>query len=297
MKRHLIFLLFLGIPLWINAQTGLVTVSSEREANKQVVISANNRSTIPHSVILKFSNLSNTSSVNEEVEYPVLVESGSRRLMTLKPMDSNVGIGYRYSILIWKGNVVAEPDTNYVYLFPVMPGKKVKISPTTSMEKILGQKKSFHMTGLAFKTQEGDTIVASRGGVVIDMKDDVASVGENKAYNSSENYVEIYHKDGTIANYKLFKNQGIFVQPGDRVIPGQPLGIIGGANYSNGSHLRFRVSSVYHCEYKSIFPCFYLSEGQTDRPNFKMTYVSDHPQELIMKEMGKKEKKKYLEKK
>lgn len=170
-------------------------------------------------------------------------------------------------------------------------GKKVRVSPLKSLRELVGKTKE-EIVGVAFRTTEGDTIVAARRGLVTQVVDHSASTGEHKAFDSSENYVEVYHADGSFAVYKLFKNGGIFVEPGDEIIPGQPIGIVGGGNYNNGSHLRFTVFSPAR-EFHSFLPVFYLSSGQVGKPDFREPYISEHPLEWVTKEMSKKEKKKY----
>ena len=87
----------------------------------------------------------------------------------------------------------------------------------------------------------------------------------------------------------------IFASPGEEVIPGQPLGIIGGENYKQGSHLRFSIYCPDRPDH-SYVPDFYLSPEETGKPEERVMYKSWHPVEIIMKEMSKKEKKKFLSK-
>ena len=76
---------------------------------------------------------------------------------------------------------------------------------------------------------------------------------------------------------------------GEEVIPGQPLGIIGGENYKQGSHLRFSIYCPDRPDH-SYVPDFYLSPEETGKPEERVMYKSWHPVEIIMKEMSKKER-------
>ena len=76
---------------------------------------------------------------------------------------------------------------------------------------------------------------------------------------------------------------------------GEPLGIIGGENYKQGSHLRFSIYCPDRPDH-SYVPDFYLSPEETGKPEERVMYKSWHPVEIIMKEMSKKEKKKFLSK-
>lgn len=295
MKRFLFFLCLLLNMAFVRAQyVNSVKVTSLRSDNGEVTFWAENTSYAPHTVTISFSKLTNTTSAMEGETKEFLVEHGKEQLFILRPAVPRQGIGYSFRSLARKGNLSARVDTDYVYLLPMVVGKPVRPNRMVSMESFLKQPvKSQRVTGFSFRTSEGDTIVAARGGLVTEVEDQSASTTENKSFNATENYVEIYHKDGSFARYKLFKNKGVFVFPGDVVIPGQPIGIIGGSNYKGGSHLRFTTYSP-SLENYSFAPSFYLGEGKTGQPEKNALYVSEHPQEIIIQEMSKKEKKKYL---
>lgn len=164
-----------------------------------------------------------------------------------------------------------------------------------SLEKFFGKEGEKRITGLGFSTTAGDTIFASRGGLVTEVVDNAASTSENTSFHATENYLEVFHKDGTFARYKLFQNGGIFVSPGEEVIPGQPLGIIGGENYKQGSHLRFSIYCPDRPDY-SYVPDFCLSQEEVGKPEPRVMYKSWHPVAIVVREMSKKGKKKFLSK-
>lgn len=297
MKQPLFLLFMLFGATTVAAQNNNpVTVTYDRSDKGDVTFWAENTSYAPHTVTINFTKLTGTGSFSEGDSKDILVGHGKRQLVTLRPSVEGRFIGFSYRTLSQKGNIRARVDTNYVYLLPFAVGKAVRANRMVSLESLLkGSKQTKRITGFAFKTNEGDTVVAARAGLVTEVEDQLASTTDNKSFNATENYVEVYHKDGSFARYKLFKNGGVFVLPGDEVIPGQPLGIIGGSNYKMGSHLRFTVSSP-SLETYSFAPSFYLGAGKNGRPVERELYVSEHPQEIIMLEMTKKERKKYLNK-
>ena len=295
LKHCLSTILFL-MPIWVVAQNSPVTITYERSGKGEVTFYADNISYTPYTVALTFTRLSGTLSLQEGDTHKATAFSRRKtRLLTLKPVTENAGIGFSYRFNITKGDWHAKTDTNFVYLFPLTEGKRVRMNHMVSLEKVLGSDDKSRLTGISFQTADGDTIVAARRGIVPEVQDNSASEAEHKSFSAKENFVEICQDDGTFARYILFRDNGIFVSPGDQVIPGQPLGIIGGSNYERGSHLRF---SIYCPDmHKFTFvPCFYLSPGKTGKPAVGELYVSEHPQEIIMQEMSKKEKKKYMEK-
>ena len=295
MKRSLFFLCLLLSMAFARAQNvNPVKVTFIRSDNGEVTFWAENTSYAPHTVTISFSKLTNTTSAMDGDSRNILVGHGKKQLLILRPTIANRFVGFSYRTLSQKGNLSAKVDTNYVYLLPVAVGKTVRSNRMVSVESLIKKPtRTRRVTGMAFKTNEGDTIMAARGGLVTEVEDQSASTTENKSFNATENYVEVYHKDGSFIRYKLFQNGGVFVSPGDEVISGQPLGIIGGANYKRGSHLRFTIFSP-SLENYTFAPSFYLGGGKTGQPENNALYVSEHPQEIIMQEMSKKEKKKYL---
>lgn len=295
LQHYFFFLLLLLLPAWAVAQQEMaVKVSYERSPKGDVTFYAESESYVPYTVSLTFSKLTN-STYQEGMVHQTPVGHGRTRLLTLRPVTENTPIGFSYRYTYKKGNSRLETDTNYVYLFPIPEGKVVRANYMVSLDRVLGKEDKKRITGLGFFTTAGDTICASRGGLVTEVVDNSASTSENTTFQATENYLEVCHKDGTFLRYKLFRNNGIFVSPGDNVVAGQPLGIIGGENYKQGSHLRY---IIYCPDLESHFyvPDFYLSPEEVGKPVAHKMYKSWHPVEIITREMSKKQKNKFLSK-
>lgn len=286
-----------------------IDVTFERGNKGEYVFYAENQFKCPQTLEVTFSKLENASGpVSGGIPYQTVVHGSKQCIFTLNPANPDVPIDFRYTYTYVKGNIRAKTDTNFVYLLPVGEMKEVQINRMVSLEKVLGMNKSTQTTGLTFSMEEGDTVYACRSGLVAETQTNSASTGDHKSYARTENYVEIYHKDGTFALYKLFKNNGIFVEPGETVTAGQPIGIIGGSNYERGSHLRFITyylakedsSEDHYGQAVSVFkstvfvPPFHLASDNDEKPDYNKTYRAEHPQAYIMKEMTKAQKKKLL---
>ena len=59
--------------------------------------------------------------------------------------------------------------------------------------------------------------------------------------------------------------------------------------------MRFSIYCPDRADHSDV-PDFYLSPEETGKPEERVMYKSWHPVEIIMKEMSKKEKKKFLSK-
>jgi murein DD-endopeptidase MepM/ murein hydrolase activator NlpD len=70
----------------------------------------------------------------------------------------------------------------------------------------------------------GDTVVAARDGVIRTVVERWMDADKEGDHN---NYLWVVHDDGTVALYAHFQHQGIWVEEGERVVTGHPLGGIG----------------------------------------------------------------------
>ncbi|MBI1968947.1 M23 family metallopeptidase [Candidatus Woesearchaeota archaeon] len=105
---------------------------------------------------------------------------------------------------------------------------------------------------LDFLVEEGSPVYAARGGEVF-----AVEVGSNSHYAWKEgepideqslqrmstggNAIGILHDDGTFANYGHLQQGGSFVKVGQRVEPGQKIGMSGNTGLSSAPHLHFGI--------------------------------------------------------
>jgi hypothetical protein len=100
-----------------------------------------------------------------------------------------------------------------------------------------------------FPKSGGTTVLAARGGVVISMRESSsqscwnanAQQCQNCSGAASPNFVNIRHRDGTIAWYGHFQNNKVYVSVGQRVYRGTSLGGVGTTGCSTGNHLHLHV--------------------------------------------------------
>jgi hypothetical protein len=89
--------------------------------------------------------------------------------------------------------------------------------------------------------REGDTVVASRAGVVWAVREDSASGCGDRACQDQANYIVLDHGDGTYSEYQHLQYMGVLVEEGDQVCAGQAVGLCGITGYTTGPHLHFAV--------------------------------------------------------
>jgi len=88
----------------------------------------------------------------------------------------------------------------------------------------------------------GDTIVAARSGVVLEVREDSPDNGEGEG---EHNYVYIQHEDGTLAFYAHLMQYSVLVEPDDSVETGQYFALSGNSGKSGEPHLHIGVYENY----------------------------------------------------
>jgi Peptidase family M23 len=307
-KSSAIIAVFMLLSTTIFSQKPInVTYERDRDG-KGYIFECQNNSFISYTVTVTFSNLSNLSA-DVTLPYQVTVSPGKTRLFQLKQTSESMGTpNFNYSTSYRKGCEKTKTDTLFAYLLPISPNKTTKVTELYNIGQKFGNTSApKDWYALAFNVSEGDTIFAARKGIVGAIASNREPLGESLAYNSEVNFVEIQHEDCTFAKYELFKKGGIFVQEGDIVQAGQPLGIISSNNYVGGSQARFSVSYSFvepvvkggkktdEKHYYAYVPVRFWVNNAVEKLVTNTKYTSEHPEVLIVKEMTKKEKKRRLE--
>jgi hypothetical protein len=256
----------------------------------------------------EFINLQANVALPARIEVPPGI---NRSLFILRKSELGSASHFQYHHKSYKGCPSPKIDTGFTYLLPIAPGKAVRVSELASLAQEYGDEappKDWY--SLSMHVQPGDTVYAARRGRVTNTREHANLQDSGYSYSSDDNYIEIEHNDCTFGKYTVFKDDAIFVHPGDWVEAGQPIGIAGGDNYASGPQVRFSV--FYHLE-QEVLDKDGNSTGKTRRwayvplyfwtkDNGKMrlinrsTYIADHPDDLVTQEMSKKEAKKWKEK-
>lgn len=286
-----------------------IAITYEKDALGQYVFSCRNNAFCNYVVELSFPNLENVRP-DMPIPYKMDIPPGTRRMITLSVVTKGSPVHFSHRFKYYKGYLShASVDTNYTYLLPVPPGRETHIFELNYIPSEYGnapEPKGWY--ALSLRVHSGDTIYAARRGRVTETRDDAKLTDSNYSYTKDENYVEISHNDFTFARYTVFRDSSLFVKPGEWVEAGQPIGIAGGEKYSGGPQVRFEVFYYLEQQFppngdepqKSIYWAFVplqfwtKDQGATRLINHSR-YTSQHPTELITKEMNKKDAKKYLE--
>lgn len=296
MTRFTLFLLFFLTSF--QTLTAQITIDTERDKDNNVNFYANNPKEIPYSVILNFSQLQNMTTPAGGNTIAV-ANPGRTKVATLRPTLAGQGTSYRYSFSSAKGNVYAKSKIDPVYLVPVSEGVVVKAVLNNPLAASVGDESAKgSYVGVSFMFDQPTQIVAPRKGIVAEMKMDASVEGKNLSFVAEENYIEIYHEDGTFTKLTVLKAGSEKVKVGQEVFPGDVLAESGGENYSQGPHVRMinirTVKDNDRLTYQP-FPVLFVSDKGNLEIKQYITFSTVHPEEVVTMEMSKKELKSYQE--
>jgi hypothetical protein len=306
--KKIISLILLLINFYSFAQVQNITINRQVKDDKSIDLNYEKKLPGSYYVVLEFSDVSNCYTN----EYKTVVNGYSGRLLTLKPINAQQGIGYslRYSAIMGVPN--PKVDSLFQYTFPFKIGKKVKIYEAGNIgEKYFGSEKPANWKSYVVHFKSPDTIFSMRKGIVVKLTneyDDDASI--KKHYTSKRNSLIIEHEDGTFAEYKGFKKNSFKVKLGQIVYPQTQLGTIELFNKSENNYrfdfciyYLFNLKSIGNDEkqtfknngsrYKFVTPSFLTSEGFTTVES-KNEYTAFINETILLQEMTRSEKKKYL---
>lgn len=200
---------------------------------------------------------------------------GKNTMFTI-PKGSNVDNPFKEpsSFMYFRGIFVKNFDIKFPYALPVKNGK-ITAWKTDLRESV---------KTLNFYMHRGDTVYATRSGIAC------------KTANPKQ--LLIYHADHTFAAYLVMDEN--FIVPGEQVLTGQPVGIAGktcvSITYFFLDENKFDALQATGYAYSHFMPTFRTTEGDVIMEE-KKKYEAVTEDELIMRDMTKREQKKYLKKK
>lgn len=287
------------------AQERVIELSyTYEERNEEFIITALNSSSTYYTVVVKFDKLFGLRA-NDKLPAMKVVPPGSHRLLKLEKSGSGQP-DFSYRFVYWKG--IANPRIEDVqYVLPFSPALEVGVKEVGSLSDYLKQDSDDDHYAIGFNMIDGDTILASRKGVVEVVEQENQTENLNYTFTRERNYIRIRHDDGTIANYQNFKNNSSFVEVGTEVLPGTPLAL---AIQTREMGDALMIFSVFYLviepddfvdtkdwdSYKYYKPKFALKEG-LEYLKVGSNYRGYINTELITQELSKREKKRYLSKK
>lgn len=146
---------------------------------------------------------------------------------------------------------------DYPYLLPFKDGSSHRVNQAYNTRFT---HRGWLKYSIDFGMKVGTPIYASRGGVVVAVKDTSRIGGRRRKYRGHSNYITIAHDDGSFAQYVHLNFAGSRVKVGDVVKTGDLIGYSGRTGRVTGPHLHFMVYIPVEGGLETI-PVKFLTEG------------------------------------
>lgn len=170
--------------------------------------------------------------------------SSTKSIDTIKILKKLSFVGYYGDLSI------PSHDSTYNYSYPFLKNYQSKI--IQGYDGDFSHFGDFSAKTIDFEMAVGDTIVASRAGVVSIISVKHNKQGTTKAYRKYGNYMILYHEDNTFSQYVHLKQYGNLVEVGDTVKTNQPIALSGFTGWTTVPHLHFGVYKPTKTGLKSI---------------------------------------------
>jgi len=181
------------------------------------------------------------------------------KLFELTPVNPTRPYTFRCNYKFVPGNVLLQQyDSTYDYDLPYRQGSGHLVYQ--------GYNGSFSHQGqyaLDFIMPEGTEILAAREGVVVKVEQSNSQGCPQESCKQYGNYIQIYHTDGTFAEYIHLKKDGATVRPGDHVNKGDLIGYSGNTGWTSGPHLHFDCYLAGWESRKTIMTKFRTGDGNS----------------------------------
>jgi murein DD-endopeptidase MepM/ murein hydrolase activator NlpD len=187
-----------------------------------------------------------------------------RIVLVLRRTDEDRQGRYRIAYDWTVGSRDAVHDDSYVYRLPYAPGRSYRV--------LQGFGSRFSHTGLEefavdVKMPQGTPVHAARGGIVAKIEESHSRGCWEDGCGDYANYIVILHDDLTTGEYYHLQQDGVLVEPGERIAAGQRIGLSGNTGHTTTPHLHFAVyRAVEWGRTQSIPVRFLTADGIVERP-------------------------------
>jgi murein DD-endopeptidase MepM/ murein hydrolase activator NlpD len=254
---HIIFTLFLLSKVSISsAQNTRIKVYEEQFSNGIIRFYADNYHHCPISlnVMLQTRNI----KIPRSAQKTFIVPGVSGRIFLFELKANAQSYGYQYNWMFTLGDVTKRRyNKKHPYDLPFLSGASFYVS-----QGYHGSFSHQNVKAIDFVMPEGTPITAMNNGIVVEVVDNHNQGCPSVDCSKFNNYISIYHYDGTFANYSHLLFNGAKVMPGDRVRQGQVIGLSGNTGFSTNPHLHIEVFMPSFGRSRSIKTKFKVGNGK-----------------------------------
>jgi murein DD-endopeptidase MepM/ murein hydrolase activator NlpD len=234
MTLRLFFLLLFSIQFAVAQDLKMVIYNEKTDKGYKMFIDNNEFCPISIRIHFELTNLSSTNGNNKVFVIPAQTKG---YLFTELELIQVGKYGFSYKTMANYGDdTLTSYDTDFVYSLPFEKGKTFKI-----FQGYNGKSTHHNENALDFDMPIGTPILASREGIVVKVVQNYTQRCFERKCAEYNNYIFVYHPDGTFARYVHLKKDGALVKEGDVIKQDQLIGYSGDVGWASGPHLHFMV--------------------------------------------------------
>ncbi len=252
-----VFLIIFQITFSFNSFSQPKIEFNSEKTNTGFIILANNSEFCSVSVRIKFQLKNLLSSNGDEFIFLVPPKTNQFKITDFNIVNKNDGFSYSYDVVSTFGDVtLTKYDSNYQYGLPFEKGNEFQVQ-----QGYFGKYTHQKERSLDIDMPKGTRVVAARKGMIISQVDYNNKHCTDPSCLKYNNYIDIIHVDGTIANYSHLKFKSCKYQAGDVVEEGYIIAESDQTGYTSGPHLHFIAYLPAFENKKSISTLFKINNG------------------------------------
>ncbi len=228
-----LFFYFFSVILY--AQDNFRLYYEETENGFRVLADNDEYSPVSTEMNFRLENLSSTNGNNKVYVVPARTKKYVITQLDVIDRKKRVKFGYESSFNHGDHHL-NKYDKDFKYYLPFEKGATFWLSQ--GYNGAISHKNEY---ALDFKMPIGTKIYAARDGVVVDVEESFSKSCTDPGCAKHNNFILIYHNDGTFAEYTHIKKDGAKVKIGDQIKMGQFIGYSGNVGWATGPHLHFIV--------------------------------------------------------
>lgn len=218
-------------------------------------IYAQNKEFIPVTMVVHFQ-MKNLKIKQEKNFYVIPAQSEKKLIAEMSVEDNRFPYQFTYTYLWNYGDFSIDKVSEHVYDLPYQVQQRFRV-----MQGYNGTFSHQNEYSLDFDMPVGTGITAVRDGIVVKIEDRNSQRCIQKECAQFNNYVLIFHEDGTFSEFSHLDKEGVLVKPGDKVAKGQLIAKSGNTGWSTAPHLHLVIFKQKLHQRETLPTPFRISDG------------------------------------
>lgn len=236
-------------------------------------IFADNQEYCPVSILLNFDLDNMKSSKGNNKIFTIDARKEKQLITELIPINKAKAYKFRYNSRMNLGiHNLSNFDHQFEYQLPFEKNSRFEL-----YQGYNGNFSHQNQNALDFTMPENTPITAVRDGVVVQVVDVHSKNCGTKECAEFNNFISIYHEDGTFAEYTHITKNGAKVKLGDDVKMGDVVALSGNVGWSRGPHLHLVIYTQNLEDRRTLRTKFKINDGnQTEYLREKQFYLRNY---------------------